>query len=275
MGRLTEKVVFVTGGARGLGAEAARAMAAEGAVVAVSDINADNARAFAAELQSRGSKALGLGHDVSSENDWVSAMMTIKKELGPLDVLVNNAGVLLVKSIAETTLEDFRGVSAVNVDGVFLGIKHAFSAMNSRGGSIINLSSIAGLMGGANHIAYSTSKGAVRVMTKCAAMEAATFGWPIRCNSVHPGFMDTPMTQVHYGLGADEVNTTRMLGQIPSGRFGIPTDVAAAVIYLASEESSYVNGAELVIDGGLTAGRFAGVSRTTQTGCYVPHRSVP
>jgi len=255
MARLQGKVVLITGGARGLGAETARAMAAEGAAVAVSDLDATGASALADELTARGATALGLAHDVASESSWAEVMAAVQRTLGPLDVLVNNAGILLVKAIADTTLEDFRKVSSVNVDGVFLGIKHGFAAMGSRGGSIVNLSSIAGLMGAANQIAYHASKGSVRLMTKVAAMEAATLGWPIRCNSIHPGLMDTVMTQTHYGLGYDNENTAAMLNMVPAGRFGTPADIAWAAVYLASDESSYVNGSELVVDGGIMAGR--------------------
>jgi NAD(P)-dependent dehydrogenase (short-subunit alcohol dehydrogenase family) len=255
MARLSGKVVFVTGGARGLGAETARAMAAEGASVAVSDLDAAGAAALARELTAKGVKAFSIGHDVASEESWAAAISAVQNALGPLDVLVNNAGILLVKPIVDTTLEDFRKVSSVNVDGVFLGIKHAFRAMAARGGCIVNLSSIAGLMGAANHIAYNASKGAVRLMTKAAALEAATLGWPIRCNSIHPGIMDTVMTQTHYRLGYDNENTAAMLNMIPSGRFGTSADIAWAAVYLASDEASYVNGAELVVDGGVMAGR--------------------
>jgi 3alpha(or 20beta)-hydroxysteroid dehydrogenase len=255
MGRLTGKVAFITGAARGLGAETARAMAAEGAAVAVSDLDEAGAKALAKELEAHGGAALGFGQDVVDDAGWRAAIEVVEGTLGPLDVLVNNAGILLVKSIVETTLEDFRKVSAINVDGVFLGIKHAFLAMGSRGGSIINLSSIAGLMGATGHIAYNASKGAVRLMTKSAAIEAATLGWPIRCNSIHPGLMDTAMTQTHYGLGYDNESTAAMLSMVPSRRFGTAADVAWAAVYLASDEASYVNGAELVVDGGIMAGR--------------------
>ena len=256
MGRLSGKTAFITGGARGIGAATAKLYAAEGAAVALSDIDGEGAGALAAELSAQGAKAVGFRHDVASEADWADAMARVAA-LGPLDVLVNNAGILMVKLIADTTLDDFRRMEAINVEGVFLGIKAAFAAMGARGGAVINLSSIAGLMGSPGHIAYNASKGAVRLMTKSAAMEAAALGWPIRVNSIHPGVMATEMTRVHYGVGADNAATDNILNLIPSGRFGTAGDVAEAALYLASDASAYVNGAELVVDGGWMAGRTA------------------
>ncbi|MFO1237275.1 MAG: glucose 1-dehydrogenase [Alphaproteobacteria bacterium] len=256
MGRLSGKTAFITGGARGIGAATAKLYAAEGAAVALSDIDGEGAAALAAELSAQGAKAVGFRHDVASEADWADAMARVAA-LGPLDVLVNNAGILMVKLIADTTLDDFRRMEAINVEGVFLGIKAAFAAMGARGGAVINLSSIAGLMGSPGHIAYNASKGAVRLMTKSAAMEAAALGWPIRVNSIHPGVMATEMTRVHYGVGADNAATDNILNLIPSGRFGTAGDVAEAALYLASDASAYVNGAELVVDGGWMAGRTA------------------
>ena len=256
MGRLSGKTAFITGGARGIGAATAKLYAAEGAAVALSDIDGEGAAALAAELSAQGAKAVGFRHDVASEADWADAMARVAT-LGPLDVLVNNAGILMVKLIADTTLDDFRRMEAINVEGVFLGIKAAFAAMGARGGAVINLSSIVGLMGLLGHIAYNASKGAVRLMTKSAAMEAAALGWPIRVNSIHPGVMATEMTRVHYGVGTDNAATDNILNLIPSGRFGTAGDVAEAALYLASDASAYVNGAELVVDGGWMAGRTA------------------
>lgn len=255
MARLKGKVALITGGARGLGGETARLFAREGAKVAISDVDGPGAEALAAELRGEGRDAIGFAQDVVSEEGWADAIEQVTRHLGALDILVNNAGVLMVKPIADTSLEDFRRVQAVNVDGVFLGTKAAFAVMGARGGAIINLSSIAGLMGSPLHIAYNASKGAVRLMTKSAAMEAAAFGWPIRVNSIHPGLMSTDMTRVHYGLGVDNEATDRILSLIPSGRFGTTHDIAEAALYLASDSATYVNGAELVVDGGWMAGR--------------------
>jgi NAD(P)-dependent dehydrogenase (short-subunit alcohol dehydrogenase family) len=238
MSKLKGKVVLVTGGARGIGAGIATAMAAEGAHVVVTDIDLGAASVLALNLRTKGASVM--------EKTW--------REFGPVDVLVNNAGILMVQSIAETSIETFRKVSAVNTDGTFLGIKHAFAAMGERGGVIINVSSIGGMIGAANQIAYCASKGAVRQMTKCAAIEAATLGLRIRCNSIHPGVIDTPMTQTHYGFGAGIGMEQAFSSLIPSGRLGTADDVGQAAVYLASDDSSYINGAELVVDGGVLAG---------------------
>lgn len=256
MGRLSGKVALITGGAKGLGAETARAFAKEGAAVAISDVDGDGAAQLAGDMQGAGVKAVGFYQDVADEAGWANAVARAQ-ELGPLDCIVNNAGILVVKPVLETTLEDFRRVQAINVEGVFLGTKAAFAAMGERGGTVINLSSIAGLIGSPNHIAYNASKGAVRLMTKSAAMEAASLGLPIRVNSIHPGIMETDMTRTHYGIGQQNENTVRLSTMIPAGRFGRPSDIAMAAVYLASDESSYVNGSELVIDGGFIAGGTA------------------
>ncbi len=192
---------------------------------------------------------------MAEPDHWQAARAATEAEFGPIDILVNNAGILVVRSIADTSLEDFRRVSAVNTDGVFLGLKLAFEAMGTRGGAVINLSSLGGMIGAAHQLAYGASKGAVRLMTKCAMIEAAALGYPIRINSLHPGVIHTPMTEAQYGFGTG----TEMLFAplIPSGRLGTPGDVASAAVFLASEEASYINGAELMVDGGILAAPVA------------------
>ena len=254
MSKLQGKVVLVTGGARGIGAGVVTAMVAAGAKVVVTDIDLGAASVLALNLRAKGGTVLALGHDVADDEQWGNVMDKARHEFGSVDVLVNNAGILMVQPIAETSIEAFRRVSAVNTDGTFLGIKHAFSTMGERGGVIINISSIGGMIGAANQIAYCASKGAVRLMTKCAAIEAATLGLPIRCNSIHPGVIDTPMTQTHYGFGAGLGMEEAFSNLIPSGRLGTAEDVGQAAVYLASDDAGYINGAELVVDGGVLAG---------------------
>ena len=250
--QLAGSVALVTGAARGIGAAIAGAMAREGARVILGDRDGEEVERTAAALRTAGADATGHVHDVTDEASWAAIVATC----GTLDVLVNNAGILLMRSIAETTLEDFRRVSAVNVDGVFLGTKYAFAAMGARGGSIINLSSIAGLEGAAHHIAYCGSKGAVRLMTKAAAIEAAALDYPIRVNSIHPGGIDTRMTQTTYRFGAGAGVEEAVAATTPSGRVGVPDDIAEVAVFLASDASAYINGAEIVVDGGRMAGRF-------------------
>ncbi|WP_395646182.1 glucose 1-dehydrogenase [Terricaulis sp.] len=256
MSDLKGRVALVTGGARGLGAAAAKALAAKGAKVVVSDIS-DGAETAA---------AIGGGyvkHDVTSEADWIAAVQFAKDRFGGLDILVNNAGVFWIKPLAAETLEDFRRMQQINVEGVFLGLKHSIPAIAERaqqwdgGGAVVNLSSVAGIVGGPNIIAYNASKGAVRLMTKSAALEFAAA--KVRVNSVHPGIIDTPMManaakvmEAVTGQGANSIREN-FASRHPLGRMGRDVDVANAVAFLASDEAAFVTGAELVVDGGMTA----------------------
>ena len=252
MGRVSGKVALVTGGASGLGRATARALAREGAQVVVADVNEAGAKQVAGEL---GGSARAMRLDVASEADWQRAISETVRALGALHVLVNNAGIVVVRSIEDTSVEELRRVLAVNVEGVFLGCKHAIPAMKAAGsGSIVNLSSTAGLVGTPPFAAYSASKGAVRLLTKTVAAHCLALGYPIRCNSIHPGGMDTPMVQTLAGTSAGAgPSTLAVLGKMQGGPSGQPEDVANLALFLASDESKHVNGAEIAIDAGLTA----------------------
>lgn len=245
--RLREKVALITGAAGGIGACAARTMAAEGATLALTDADADGVARVAQEL---GQKVAARGHDVTSEADWQAVTAWALKEHGQVDVLVNNAGVFLAAPLAETSLEDFRRVLDVNATGVFLGMRALAPAMSERrAGSIVNVSSVAGLMGSPYLTAYAASKWAVRGMTKVVAKELARFG--VRVNSVHPGQIDTDMNTRQREKTPELID--RLIKGIPLQRIGTPQEVADALVYLASDESVYVTGSELVIDGGTSA----------------------
>ena len=248
MGRLEGKSCLISGGSKGLGAAQARLFAREGARVAVGDIlDADGGR-LVEELRASGADSVFLRLDVTSEADWEGAVGAVMCELGTLDVLVNNAGIYNRALVEDTTLEEWERVMDVNSTGVFLGTKHAIPAMRrSGGGSIVNMSSVAGLVGSRTQTVYNASKGAVRLLTKSTAVQYAADG--IRANSVHPGVIETDMMKEV--VRTDEERATRM-SLTPIGRFGTAEDVAHGVLFLASDEASYVTGAELVIDGGLT-----------------------
>jgi 3(or 17)beta-hydroxysteroid dehydrogenase len=252
MGRVAGKVALVTGGASGLGEATARALAREGAKVAVADVNEAGAKRVASEI---GAAALALRLDVTSEPDWQRAIAETLRAFGGLHVLVNNAGIVVVRSIEDTTLEQLRRVLAVNVEGVFLGCKHALPALNaSGGGSIINLSSAAGLVGTPPFAAYSASKGAVRLLTKTVAAHCNALGYAIRCNSIHPGGIDTPMVQgIGGALEGAGPTTLGVLAKLQGGPSGQPQDVANLALFLASDEAKHLNGAEIAIDAGFTA----------------------
>ena len=250
MGRLDGKVALISGGARGQGAVEASMFCREGARVVLGDVLDDEGRRVEAEIRAAGGDATYVHLNVTSESDWRAAVTTAVQQYGQLTILVNNAGILIRKGIEETTEDDWDRIMGVNVKGVFLGTKHAIPAMRQAGGgSIINISSIAGLVGNPNgSSAYTATKGAVRLFTKATATQHAKDN--IRCNSVHPGPIDTDMMRDVLG---DPTLRAARLQRIPLGKAGTAEDVAYGVLYLASDESSFVTGSELVIDGGATA----------------------
>jgi len=250
MGRLDGKVALISGGARGQGATEARMFVREGAAVVFGDILDDEGKKLETELRAAGGPATYVHLNVTRDDDWRAAVATAVQAYGKLNVLVNNAGILFRAKIEETKEEDWDRIMAVNVKGVFLGTKAAIPAMRQAGGgSIINISSVAGLVGSPQDTAaYSATKGAVRIFTKSTAIQHAKD--KIRCNSVHPGPIETDMIK---DVLANKAAWEARLRRLPMGRAGKSEDVAYGVIYLASDESSYVTGSELVIDGGTTA----------------------
>ncbi|NOU32309.1 MAG: glucose 1-dehydrogenase [Polyangiaceae bacterium] len=250
--RLKDKVAIVTGAASGIGRAVAARFAAEGATVVLTDKNtADGDEAAAALGKPHRFAAL----DVRSETEWDAVVADTVERFGRLDVLVNGAGVGIPKSIEDTTLEEWRFVHAVNSEGVFLGCRAAVRAMKEqKSGSIINVSSVAGLIGSPDLAAYCSSKGAVRLLTKSVALHCAKRGYGIRCNSVHPSFVDTPMVRALAGAARDPDKAFEQLAKsAPLGRLGTVEEVAYAILYLASDESTFTTGTEMVIDGGMTA----------------------
>lgn len=249
MGRLSGKVVIVTGGARGMGAATSRLFAAEGAKVAIADVLEAEGEALAKEL---GDAARFWKLDVTSEESWANVVTQVEAAFGGVDVLVNNAGILLFKGLLETTKADYERVLGVNLVGEFLGIKAVAPGMIARGkGSIVNISSVDGMKGANSLVAYASSKWGVRGLTKVAAMELAHKG--VRVNSVHPGGVDTVMSN-HDNRARSEVD--KNYTNVPMQRIGGPEEVAAASLFLASDDSSYINGAEIVVDGGMTVGTY-------------------
>ncbi len=257
MGRVSGKVALVTGAASGIGRASAEALAREGAHVILTDVQ--DGEEVVATIRKSGGEARFVAHDVASESDWQSVIASIERQEDRLDILVNNAGIAVAGLIHELKLEDWRRQMAVNVDGVFLGVKTSLPLMRqnskARCGSIINISSIAGLRGAANLSAYCTSKGAVRLFTKSVALECAAMQDGIRCNSIHPGLIETPIWgQVVPGsnepMDLDAVAALR----VPLRRKGWPEDIAKVVLFLASDDSSYMTGEEVVVDGGMTVG---------------------
>jgi NAD(P)-dependent dehydrogenase (short-subunit alcohol dehydrogenase family) len=257
MGRVAGKVALVTGAASGIGRASAAALAREGASVVLTDVQVALGEEAAGGIVKAGGKAKFRKQDVTSEDGWTDIVGGIERDYGRLDILVNNAGTAVAGFVTELTLDDWRRQQAVNVDSVFLGTRAALPLMRKGGGgSIVNISSIAGLRGAARLSAYCASKGAVRLFTKAVAIECAAMRDGVRANSIHPGIIETP---IWANLGAPGSNLPPNLDElsalrVPLGVSGQPADIANAVVFLASDESRYVTGEEMVIDGGMTIG---------------------
>jgi NAD(P)-dependent dehydrogenase (short-subunit alcohol dehydrogenase family) len=265
-GQVQGKVALVTGGASGIGEAVSELLGREGASVAVTDVDDLKGPEVVARIKKAGGEATFLHHDVTSEERWIEVVADVMKRHGRLDVLVSNAGIgIAVPSITEMSLADWRRQTAINLDGVFLSVKHSLPAMRKTGGgSVIMMSSLAGLRGAAGLSGYCATKGGVRLFAKAVAMECATFGDGIRVNSVHPGIIDTPIwgkipTEAAGSSGQnapiDLEERAKMV--TPLGRAGQAEEIAQGVLYLASDASRYVTGTELVIDGGMYAGGIA------------------
>jgi NAD(P)-dependent dehydrogenase (short-subunit alcohol dehydrogenase family) len=240
MGRLRDKVILITGGAGAVGSAVAEAVVQQGGIAIDTDL---------------GSRE-GIDHvlDVTSEADWQRVIGAVEASAGRLDGLVNAAGVVEVGTVEDTAYAAFRRIMAINVDGTFLGCKYGLALMKRTGGSIVNISSVSGLIGGHNLAAYNASKGAVRLLSKSVALHGARLDRPVRCNSVHPTFLEGPMTDAIIKPSRNPEETkARMTRDIPLRRFGKPSEVADMCVYLLSDESAFVTGAEFAIDGGLTA----------------------
>ena len=252
MGRVAGKVALITGGASGIGLAAANLLLDEGAKLVLTDREQAMSAAALVPLRQRASvRSL----DVTREEDWIAVTDAVAAEFGRIDIVVNCAGVALLKDIEATSLDEWRALLAVNLDGTFLGCKHAVRVMKDRGGgSIVNMSSVAGIIGAANLVAYSASKGGVRLLTKSVALHCARRRYNIRCNSVHPSFVETPMLRSMIASARDPGKLEDgFVRAAPLGRLAQPAEVARTILFLASDESAFTTGAELVIDGGLTA----------------------
>ncbi|MDH3511132.1 MAG: SDR family oxidoreductase [Gammaproteobacteria bacterium] len=248
MGRVAGKVALITGGASGLGRADAEVLAREGAGVVLTDINDGAGESAAEHIRAAGGRATFMHHDVSDEAQWAKVIAAVRDEHGRLDVLVNNAGIAVVESIEQCSLDSFHRQNAIMSDGVFLGCKHALPLMHeSGGGSIINMSSIASHLGYPVFFAYSAAKGAVRAMSKAIAVHCQMNGYKIRVNSIHPGAIDTPMIdETTSQLGLEDKTALSPVG------LGQPEDVANVILFLASDESRFINGTEIIIDNALS-----------------------
>ena len=257
MGRVSGKMAFITGGAQGLGEATARMFAREGAKVTVTDINGAGAEAVAASINEEhgAGTAFAWQHDVTDGERWQEVLKSAYEAMGGLNVLVNNAGIGSLGSVEDESYETFKHVQTVDVDSIFLGCKYAIPMMRDHGlGSIINISSIAGIIASGNYVSYNTAKAAVRHISKSIALHCAkSTGGQIRCNSVHPVFINTPILDRTKETFGEEEALAKLGRQIPLGKVGEPDDIAYAVLYLASDESKLVTGIELKVDGGISA----------------------
>ena len=257
-GRVAGKRALITGAAQGLGAQAAKTLAREGATVLCTDVNGDGAAATADAINTEygAGTAFSIAHDVTDPDQWDAAIAMAGEKLGGLSILLNNAGIGVRGNIETCTLEEWRRGFAVNVDGPFLGCQKALPLMkDAQPGSIINISSIAGLIASDTMPGYNASKAAVWMLTKSVALYCAKMGWNIRCNWIHPTFVDTPILDgIGKNAGIDkEVVMGKLARQIPLGRVGKPQEIADGVLFLASDESSFMTAAELRLDGGISA----------------------
>ena len=249
MGRVDGKVALVTGGATGMGESHSVLLAKEGAKIVVTDVNVEEGEATAQQIRDEGGEAIFLQHDVSVEEQWQDIVKQAVATYGKIDILINNAGIIIPNPNEATTVEEWDTTMAVNSTGVFLGCKSVVGAMqDAGGGSIVNISSIYGIIGAPNSGAYQASKGSVRLLTKACAVDYGPFN--IRVNSVHPGVIRTPLLAA---LEADDEMVKQVLGPTIAQRMAEPIEVSYAVLLLASDESSYMTGSELVVDGGYTA----------------------
>jgi NAD(P)-dependent dehydrogenase (short-subunit alcohol dehydrogenase family) len=266
MNRLDGKVALVSGAARGIGAETARKMATAGATVVVGDVLAERVRETAREITDAGGKALALALDVTAEESWAAAVAAATKQFGKLDILVNNAGMFLGKDLMDATMEEWNRLVAINMTGVWLGTKACAPALaesgkaSRHGSAIVNLASVAGLVGSQLDPLYSMSKGGVTLFTKSAALSFARKGWKIRVNSIHPGVIDTDMGAQTFvsrarQAGSNDVEGARSIAmrQHPIGRLGSAEDIALGIVFLASDDAGFMTGSGMVVDGGLTA----------------------
>ncbi|MEQ9436904.1 SDR family oxidoreductase [Hyphomonas sp.] len=255
MGRVQGKMAFITGGAQGLGEAIGKMLAKEGARVTLTDVNGAGAEKVAAEINAAHGEgtAFAFQHDVTDEARWQEVLTAAHDAMGGLNVLVNNAGIGSLGSVEDENYDMFKKVQTVDVDSIFLGCKYAIPLMRAHGlGSIINISSIAGIIASANYVSYNTAKAAVRHISKSIALHCAK-GGQIRCNSVHPVFINTPILDRTKEMFGEEEALAKLGRQIPLGKVGEPDDIAYAVLYLASDESKLVTGIELKVDGGISA----------------------